>query len=101
MPRASQLVQAEDRFIPVGAHTAATVISSAVTLTTPDGATKIRIQALTQNIRYRLDGSNPTTVVGFQIKAGDAPIVIPLHGAQSIRVIEETATANIQYQFGK
>jgi hypothetical protein len=101
MPRASQVVQSEGRFIAVGAHNSGLAIASAVTLTIPDGATKLRIQTLTQNVRYRLDGTNPTASAGFQLKAGDAPLVIAIHGAMTIRVIEEAATASMQYQFGK
>jgi len=87
-------------FTPVGAHSSGATISSVVTLTIPEGATKIMIQALTQNVRITLDGTAATSSVGFQIKAGEAPIVIPLGNSTVIKVIQEAATASLQYQFG-
>ena len=87
-------------FRPNGAHNDGLDISSAVALTIPAGATKLLIQALTQNIRFTLDGTTPTATVGFQIVAGDPPLVIPLSSVTTITVIEETATADMQYQFG-
>lgn len=87
-------------FNPVGAHNDGLDISSAVTLTVPEGARKLLAQALTQNIRYTLDGTTPTTSAGFQLAAGDPPIVIPVDEDTTIKVIEEAATADLQYQFG-
>uniref|UniRef100_A0A6M3KTM5 Uncharacterized protein n=1 Tax=viral metagenome TaxID=1070528 RepID=A0A6M3KTM5_9ZZZZ len=88
-----------DKYSVVGPHYDGTVISSAVTLTPPAGAHGIRMQALTQNVRYTLDGTVPTATTGFQLKAADAAIVVPLSTSMSIKVIEETATADIQYQW--
>lgn len=87
-------------FNPVGAHSSGATISSVATITPPEGATKIMIQALTQNVRLTLDGTAATTSLGFQIKAGEAPIIIPLGNATVIKVIQEAATASLQYQFG-
>lgn len=87
-------------FEPVGAHQDGRTISSATTITPPTGATKWLVQALSQNVRYTLDGTAPTTSKGFQLKAGDPPVVIPLGVATVLKVIEETATAGLQEQFG-
>ena len=65
------------------------------------GANKILIQALTQNVRYTLDGSVPTATAGFQLKAGDPPVIISILGITVLKVIEETATADVQIQAGK
>lgn len=90
-------------FIPIGAHNASPPANWTVarTLTRATNATKLRIQALTQNVRYTLDGTAPTASLGFQIKAGDPPIEIPVPSAATIKVIEETATASVQYQWGR
>ena len=85
---------------PVGSHYDGTDISSAVTLTPATGATKLMIQALDQAVRITLDGTTPTTVKGFQLAAGDPAIIIPLGKDTTIKVIEEAATADIQYQWG-
>lgn len=87
-------------FIPLGAHSDGLTITSAVTLTPPIGANKVMLQALSQNVRYTLDGTAPTASKGFQLKAGDAPIVIPINRHVEVRVIQEAATADLQYQFG-
>lgn len=88
-------------FNPVGAHVDGTDISSAVALSPASGAIKVLIQALTQNVRYTLDGTTPTASKGFQLKAGDPPVVIMLEDGTTITLIEETATADIQYQWGQ
>lgn len=84
---------------PVGAHVSAPDISSATTLTAPDGATKLLAQALTQNVRFTLDGSAPTASRGFLLAAGDPPVVIPLGSGTTIKVIQESATADLEYQW--
>jgi len=88
-------------FNPVGAHSDGLDISSAVTLTPPDGATKILIQALDTACRFTLDGTTPTTATGFQLAAGDPPLLIPLGLSTVIKVIEESATCDLQYQWGE
>ena len=88
-------------FNPVGAHNDGLAISSATTITIPDGATKIMIQALTQNVRLTLDGTAPTTSKGFQLQVGQMPVILPLGRSTVIKVIEEAATADLQYQFGE
>lgn len=88
-----------DKYSVVGSHYDGTTISSVVTLTPPTGAHGIRMQTHTQNVRYTLDGTVPTASKGFQVKAGDPAIVLPLSTSMVLKVIEETATADIQYQW--
>lgn len=97
---AGSIVAIEALFTPVGAHQDGTAISSATPLVAPAGATKLLIQALTQNARYTLDGTTPTASKGFQLKAGDPPVLIPYRAGTTITVIEETATADLQFQWG-
>lgn len=87
-------------FRPLGSHSSGATISSATVLTRAAGSTKLLIQALTQNVRFTLDGTTPTASVGFQLLAGAAPIVVPIDAATTVTVIQETATASLQYQFG-
>ncbi len=88
------------RFDPVGSHVDGTDISSVVTLTAENGATKLLIQALDQNVRLTLDGTIPTASKGFQLVAGDPPVMVWIAGS-TVKVIEEAATADIQYQWGR
>lgn len=85
-------------YAPVGNHSSGDTISAAIFLTKPTGASKIVIQALTQNVRFTLDATPPTAVLGFQILAGAAPMIIEVPGA-FITVIQEAATASLQYQW--
>lgn len=73
--------------------------ATATELEPPEGAKRLMIQALTQNVRYTLDGTTPTASVGFQLKAGDPPRIIPLSSETTVKVIQEIATASIQYQW--
>jgi hypothetical protein len=84
-------------FTPNGSHTRTTDLSSAVTLTRPDGAINLMIQPLTQNVRITLDGTTPTASVGFQLTAGEI-YVFPVPSA-SVKVIEESASAESQHQW--
>jgi hypothetical protein len=87
-------------FHPLGSHSSTVDYSSAVTPTIPAGADRVMIQAITQNVRITLDGTAPTAVLGFQIKAGEYPGVFPLHNETVLKIIEEAATAVVQLQFG-
>ena len=56
---------------------------------------------LGQNVRYTLDGTTPTASKGFLLKAGDPPVIIPITSGMLVKVIEEAASADLQYQWGK
>ena len=87
-------------FNPVFTHSQNSSLSSAVTLVPETGSNKLLIQAFTNNVRYTLDGTTPTASLGFVLTAGDAPLVIPIGSATIVKVIEETASASIDFQFG-
>jgi hypothetical protein len=105
MAQSQLAVITNDVFKPVGNHIAGTDISSAtVIMPGPMGvnqfADKAIIQTTSQNIRYTLDGTAPTTVVGFQLKATDPPRQILLTSGVTLTVIEEAGGAVFQVQFG-
>lgn len=88
-------------FNPLGTHSSGATINVALVLTIPAGAGKVMMQALTQNVRYTLDGTTPTATLGYQLKAADPPVILALGPRTVITVIEELATASLQYQFGE
>lgn len=88
------------QFTPVGTHSDGAVISSAISLVNPPTATKLLIQALDQNVRITLDGTTPTASKGFRLTAGDPPVLIPISSTTVVKVIQESATADLQYQYG-
>lgn len=100
MATANEAIQDALAFNPIGSHYDGTTISSATTLTPPEGAEKLLIQALSQNVRFTLDGTAPTSSKGFQLVAGDPPTLIVLGDNTTLKVIEEAATADVQYQWG-
>lgn len=87
----------------VGAHTRLDVSPTGDWIIKPAGvnvseqATHIQLQALTQNIRYRIDGGEASATVGFQLAAGAISLIpVPNRG---VSVFEEVAGAIVQYQF--
>ena len=88
------------KFNPYGAHGRQTDLGSAFAPTVPPGATMCVVQALAQNVRFTLDGTTPTAVVGFQIVAGDVERILPVDTRTVLTFIQETAGAELQYQFG-
>lgn len=76
--------------------------SSATGLTVPSGADFAVIQALSQNARWRDDGTSPTASAGMQLAAGDS---MRYDGDLSaIEFIEEAASTEINvayYQRGQ
>lgn len=88
-------------FRPIGSHTTNASISSAVTISKPaGGAPKILMQACDQNVRFTLDGTAPTTTTGFLLGADDPPVLLYIGDSVTLKVIEETATASFEYQWG-
>lgn len=88
-------------FRPVGEHLNDTDVSSATALTPPATADKLLIQALAQNVRLTLGGTTPTAALGFQLKAGDPPVLIHIGEGVEVSVIEETSGGIVQYQWGR
>lgn len=88
----------------VGNHTATTLTSVKSTWLIkpapgPGGlqATHIQLQALAQNVRYRIDTNEASATVGFQLAAGAISLIpVPNDG---ISVFPEVAGATIQYQW--
>lgn len=66
----------------------------------PDDAVAVLLQAETQNVRFRVDGTAPTTAVGLILIAGDAPIRLDGRDAmRNLKVIEVAASAKLNYCF--
>lgn len=74
-----------------------TSLSSATALTVPLGATIALIQAETQDVRWRDDGTSPTASVGMIIGAGTT---LPYTGdLNAIKFIEATASAKLNISY--
>ena len=99
---------------PVGPHTTQASLNAAKTINYTDGTGTgaagvqwagdqgckvLYLQAFTQNVRITFDGTTPTATVGFQLVPGKKLCIGVPYGAK-IQVIEEAASATVQYQWG-
>ncbi|HET9672419.1 MAG TPA: hypothetical protein VFQ40_06175 [Actinomycetota bacterium] len=72
-------------------------LSSAIGLTPPKKARGALIQALSQGVRFTLNGDNPTGAEGFPLAANDTLVV---HGQLSqIKFIEQAASAALRVHY--
>lgn len=72
-----------------------TSLSSAVGLTSiPAGTISVNVQPETQNVRYRDDGTNPTSSVGMILYVGGV-YEFKLAQIASMKFIEVTASAKL------
>ena len=77
-----------------------TTLSAAIGLEgVPQGARAALIQAVTQNVRWRDDGTDPTDSIGMQLAAGRD--MLYTGDLAKIKFIEEAASAelNVAYYF--
>jgi len=73
-----------------------TGLSAIKTLTVPAGTSHAWVQALTQNVRMTLEGTDPTSSLGIRLTAGDPPIEITGEEARNAEFIEEAASATLE-----
>lgn len=82
-------------------HQAYTMGAGVLTLSLPLHAEFLLMQAITQNVRYTLDGTAPTAGgLGFQLKAGDPPVMVHLKAGVVMKFLREASGAILQYQYG-
>lgn len=89
-----------DGYLQPAGYTQITSLSSAVSIgTIPDGTRLTLVQAETQNVRWRDDGTNPTSSVGMLLSAGQT--LVYNGDPRSLRVIETTSSAVVNVAFYK
>jgi hypothetical protein len=74
-----------------------TSLSSAAALTVPTGATVALIHAESQSIRWRDDGTNPTTSAGMVLAAGET--VFFTGSLSAFKAIEVAASAKLNISY--
>ena len=93
-------------FNPIGSHQQRADLATVQTVSPPGFGTiasqvsRISVQAFDQNIRYTLDGADPTTSFGFRLTATNDPIMIPLGPNTTLKFVEEAATAILSFVWG-
>ena len=89
-------------FFPMGRHQVETLGVGVFSPTAEPRATYILVQAIAQNVRFTIDsGQPPTAIIGFQLVAGDPPLLIPASGNRLVRFLREANGAILQYQYGR
>lgn len=85
----------------VDVHKHETLGASVFSPVMPAGTVKfLMVQALTQNIRFTLsNGQIPSATMGFQLVAGDFPVLIPMGTAFTPQFFRETSGAILEYQW--
>lgn len=86
------------RVTPLG-YEQVTSISSAKSLTVPTGATMAVITAEVQAIRYRDDGTAPSSSVGMPLAVGTA--LVYQGTLSAVQVIEQTSGAKVNVLYYK
>lgn len=77
-----------------------TSLSAATALTVPSGATCALITCTTQNVRWRDDGTNPTSTVGMLCLASGGDAGLWYQGDLSkLRFIEAAASAQLNVSY--
>lgn len=74
-----------------------TSLAAATLLSVPSGATMAVIEAETQSVRWRDDGTNPTASVGHVLLPGD--VFVYTGNLAGIRFIEVTASAKLSVSY--
>lgn len=91
-------MQTNQKFVPLG-YQQITSLSAAEKLTVPDGATLAIVEAHTQSVRWRDDGTAPTGTVGMIL-----PVDTPFEYSgdlAAIQFIQTTATAELDVSYYK
>jgi hypothetical protein len=77
-----------------------TSVSAAVGLTVPSGADRALVQAFTQAVRWRDDGTDPTGSVGMVLAAGATLVYDGDLSALSLIEAASSAELNVTYYQG-
>lgn len=76
------------------------LVNSLFTVNLPLNCNEVLVQATVQNIRYTINGTDPTASSGFVLISGNDPISIPVTKTTVLKFISETAGAILQMQYG-
>lgn len=66
-------------------------------ITIPAGANAILMQAIGQNMRMKFDANQPSPTAGFQLRAGDPPILLVAHEGFFFYVITEASGGTFEW----
>lgn len=86
---------------PDGGHQRLIGLSAVKTITFAPHQHAIWIQALSQNVRMTTDGTTPVASgndTGFQLRAGDPPVRFDFAPGTTLKLLQEAASAVVQYQ---
>ena len=67
----------------------------------PLGTESVLVQAITKEVRYTLDGTNPTASFGFRLLTTQRPTKIEITESTILKFYGEDATSVLQLQAGQ
>lgn len=83
------------------AHHSTTIGAALYSMYVPLEARTVLIQATAKDIRYTLDGTVPTGVLGFMLYAGADPIMFEITEHMKFLFFGSDAAAMLNYCFGE
>lgn len=93
-------VEAAEGAVTLKGYQQITTLSSSIGLTVPDGCFMALITPETQAVRWRDDGTAPTTSVGMPLSAGTTlKYTGGFDGLKALRFIEQTASAKLNVAY--
>lgn len=97
-------LDSQNQFHRVGAHAhtavdTATVIAQPATGGLSEGQRVVMVQA-SAAVRFTLDGTTPTAVIGFRLADLTKPMLLYLNPGMTLTFIGEAAGAFVETQFG-
>lgn len=81
----------------IGGHVT-TTLSGSVGIPVPDGANGMWIQARVQDVYIRFDGAPASANGGFQLRAGDPPVLLVLPSGSGITAVQGASGAILESQ---
>lgn len=83
-------------------HLSTVLGAGILNLNVPRKVNEVMVQATAQNIRFTTSGTAPTAASGFQLVAGDPPVIIPyVEGRTVLQFIREANGAVLELQYGE
>lgn len=86
-------------YTPIGDLVTEALGAGAYTLAIPSRVSGVFIQTKVQKVYYTIDGTTPTSSVGFELQTGKAPLYVPIKKATSLKFIRDAAGAILEAQF--
>lgn len=83
----------------IESHKSVSIGSALLVPYEPPGVRGILMQAVTDDVRYTLDGTTPTAAIGFRLIQDTAPTFVEIDNNTVIKFYGEGGTSKVEYQW--